>query len=186
MSDERSEDSISLSLVDGISCGLAAALLLFIIFGINISISTSNLAGSAGHGTLTKAKIELMKLEPVDIFVQVSGATASFTKSDWTTYHPSTDHIVLNAQQGTVLLIRELKSGFGELNGVQAARNKISIDLSWRSPTLPSGLIHIYRSGTDSAFSFRCQQPANHYSIIASFDVLRATLKGDCEVASTS
>ena len=32
----QAEDTLSISFVDGISCCLAAALLLFIIFGINI------------------------------------------------------------------------------------------------------------------------------------------------------
>jgi len=72
MMEEQGEETLSISLVDGISCGLAAALLLFIIFAINISISRSSLGGSSGHGAATKILSDL-KTEPVDIVVEVRG-----------------------------------------------------------------------------------------------------------------
>jgi hypothetical protein len=179
MVERQSEDTLSISLVDGISCGLAAALLLFIIFGINISISKSSLGGVAGHGTVTKIPSDLPG-EPIDIFVEVHGPVSALRTAGSAKQKSSLDHIVMNEAQGTILFIRELKAGFGELNGLQAPHDKIAFSLDWSGRTPPYGVIHIFRSGTDSAATFECKRSAPRYSLISSFDTIHAVLKGDC------
>jgi hypothetical protein len=179
MAERESEETLSISLVDGISCGLAAALLLFIIFGINISISKSSLGGVAGHGTVTKIPSDLPG-EPVDIFVEVHGPAAALRAAGSAKQKSVLDHVVVNEAQGTILFIRELKAGFGQLNGVQAPRDKIAFNLDWSGAIPPYGVIHIFRSGTDSAFAFHCERPAARYSLISAFDTIHAVLKGDC------
>jgi hypothetical protein len=176
----QAEDTLSISFVDGISCGLAAALLLFIIFGINISISQSSLGGAAGHGTVTKIPSEL-KYEPVDIFVEVHGPLSALETAVKGAKNSTSDHIVVNKEQGTILFIRELKKGFGDdLRGVKVVPGKISFNLEWSGAAPPSGVIHLFRSGTDTVVRFRCEQPRTHYTLISSFDALHAALGGDC------
>src|SRR5262249_45708096 len=117
-------ETLSISLVDGISCGLAAALLLFIIFAINISISRSSLDGSSGHGTATKILSDL-KTEPVDIVVEVRGPTSSFVGgAGWAPHASAADHVVVNEMQGTMVFIRQLKKGFSEARGLQAPQTR--------------------------------------------------------------
>jgi hypothetical protein len=108
MIERQSEETLSISLVDGISFGLAAALLLFIIFGINISISKSSPGGVASHGTVSKIPSDLLR-EPVDIFSEVHGPVSALRTAGAAKQKSALDHVVVNEAQGTILFIRELK-----------------------------------------------------------------------------
>ena len=72
MVDDGKEETLELSLVDGITCGLASALLLLIIFGMNMAMPTMSLGGASGHGTFGKRETGLTA-EPVDLVVEVTG-----------------------------------------------------------------------------------------------------------------
>ncbi|WP_376702508.1 hypothetical protein RQ479_21180 [Mesorhizobium sp. ISC25] len=179
MNEDEGEATLSISLVDGISCGLAATLLLFIIFGVNISVSTSSLGGQAGHGTVTKVPSDLTR-EPVDIIVEVRGPTSAIAgNSPWRS-QSSADHRVVNALEGKTVFVRELRGGFSTPNGVQANHGDIDFNLTWQGPVPFKGVIHIFRSGTDSAFDFECHHSKGPYAIIQGFDLKHAVLRSAC------
>ena len=82
MDESEHEQTLSLSLVDGITCGLASALLLLIVFGVNLAASSATLGGTSGRGT-TSAKVGDMNDEPVDIVVEIEGPVVAMNGTGW-------------------------------------------------------------------------------------------------------
>lgn len=176
MAEEQDDTTISLSLVDGISCGLAAALLLFIIFGINISVAKLSVGGGAGHGTIVTRTHSGLKNEPVDIVVSVKGPTS------WATFRASgpREHVVKNVEEETTSFVRELADGFTQSDGVHADSQQITINLEWSGSTAPKGEVHVFRSGRDDTFDFTCVGVLLKYALIRSFDLIRGHPSGAC------
>lgn len=178
---EEAEDTLSISFVDGISCGLAAALLLFIIFGINISAANSDLSEAVGEGSISKVGVDLRKDEPTDIVIRVRGASLQ-NSGEWPTAADGTrDHSVVDNVNHVTTFIRELPKGLRGGSSSINPDNLLRFSLNWT--TLPSGFIDIFRSGIDFQYRFKCEQASQRYEVIWHFDLKSGEIRGgDCTV----
>ena len=184
---EDHEETLSLSLVDGITCGLAATLLLLIVFGVNMAASTASLGGIRGHGT-TSSRLGNMTGEPVDIVVEIDGPTnAVGTNSGWQHKEGGQNRIddseSVDPANARTVYIREIKAGFdiARIVGADAPPQDIKFDLYW-DPKVPppKGWVHLFRSGEEFRLEIRCKSPASRYEIIRRFDLRHGLVDSQC------
>lgn len=179
MSDEEGDATLSITLVDGISCGLAGALLLFVIFGLNLSASTSTLGGQSGQGTVARLPSGFTT-EPVDILVEVDDVNPGADPAPWASPDKVHDHIVVDAAGHRTIFIREIAEGVAPLNGDEVKSRYVSFSLDWPNRSPPHGRVHIFLSGTHTSLSFRCQQLKGPYAIITGFKPFANVVDGEC------
>lgn len=183
MSESDSEQTLSLSLVDGITCALASALLLLVVFGVNIAASSAMLGGTKGRGT-TSAKLGDLRTEPIDIVVEVEGPLAAMQENGWPDLPDTHSGRAFDPSgSGRAVFIREIPGGIlrAAIRGTQAPPRYVAFSLSWSNQTsLPRGTIRIFRSGYEVVRDFKCSASQSSYNLIKSFDLVHGTLKGEC------
>jgi hypothetical protein len=183
VTESDSEQTLSLSLVDGITCALASALLLLVVFGVNIAASSAILGGTTGRGT-TSTKLGDLPTEPMDIVVEVEGPIDAMQGNGWATLPDTQSGRAFDPSgSGRAVFIREIPSGIPRtaIKGSQAPARYVSFTLNWSKQTmLPRGTVRIYRSGNEIVRRFNCMTSQPSYTLIKSFDLVHATLKGDC------
>lgn len=178
MVDSEHEDTLSISLVDGITCGLASTLLLVIIFGMNLATPTIDLGGSGGRGTFGNIPTDLPG-EPVDIIVEIKSSPDDVDLPSSGFREPSDDRRMVDSEGRRTVFLRQLPQGFSTLEQARV-RADVGFRLKWNGPAPAEGWIHIFRAGAHQKFRFECPYDRKDVNLIQDFDLRQGRLIGDC------
>jgi hypothetical protein len=185
------ETTLSLSFVDGISCGLAATILLFMLFGLTIGLSGTTGDDRGRSGSIATQSAALSG-ESVDLEIQLSdpipwSQPGKASESGWV-FPRATGDVMVDLKkpsgQGRFVsaFIRRLSHGFSPQPDHRSSVRETGFELISDSP--PSGWILVYRSADTLAFSFTCKSRTSdgRYRIIDRIDLRDMRPQGECEL----
>lgn len=166
------DDTLSLSFVDCISCGLAAALFLLIIFAIlprSMAGQTSGSASSSSQSRILYDDSTGSNFADVEIHV----ANVAFAPSEGTWLAEEAGSLVFALRGQSIAYFRELPSG--NLRSVE-----FTVPARGRAPR---GHIYLHTGGRSERTEFDCQsQPASGdtWTLLRNFDPRTRKALGDC------
>jgi hypothetical protein len=194
-SGDDEEATLSLSFVDCISCGLAAAIFLFVLFSVEVGASGAA-AGSRGMSLPTLTRGEMAR-EPIDLEVRLdheidlpTTAGADVSVSGWMFGRSDSDRVLAAERSDAPLggtgaakgFLRRLDTGFAPRPGRLSSLRETGLQLVADKP--PSGWILVHRSSGTAAFRFECAvgQGRRTYMVIGRIDRGHLTPESECDV----
>jgi hypothetical protein len=138
---DENETALSLSFVDCISCGLAAAIFLFVLTGANVNLHGLGVGGQEGRAA-TAAR-GAFAVEPVDLEVQFD-EPVSVAGSGWSSSRRHADRVLVAditsdgvATKKVVGFMRRLDHGFAATGGRFTTLRETALRVSSEVP--PAG-----------------------------------------------